>query len=110
MSTVGTVATPIASLGKVQDLQTLEESSLDFYTMLRSVTDQRRQAELQEALATSAFTAVPAPADPNAIEPVMTLMSSPAWAEKRPALASAKAKVAAEPQSVVTVGVPTLER
>ncbi len=110
VSTVGTVATPIASLGKVQDLQMLEESSLDFYAMLRSVSDQKRQAELQEAIATSAFTAPPAPVDPNAIEPVMTLMSSPAWAEKRPALASANAKVAAEPQSVVTVGVPTLEQ
>jgi hypothetical protein len=37
-------------------MKTLEESSLDFYSMLRSVVDQKRQAELREALEQSAWT------------------------------------------------------
>jgi phospholipid-binding lipoprotein MlaA len=89
-------------------METLEESSLDFYAMLRSVVDQKRQAELREALETSAFTAPPAPPDPNAIEPVTALVSSPAWSEKPAPLTTTKPKVAAEPQSKVTVGVPTV--
>jgi phospholipid-binding lipoprotein MlaA len=64
-------------------MQTLEESSIDFYSMLRSVTDQKRQAELQEALDTSALTSAPPPPDPNAIEPVTTLVSSPTVLEER---------------------------
>jgi phospholipid-binding lipoprotein MlaA len=51
--------------------------------MLRSVTDQKRQAELQEALNTSALTGAPVPPDPDAIEPVMVLVSSPTMLEKR---------------------------
>lgn len=108
LGTAGSVTTPIASLSKISDMQMLEESSIDFYAMLRSVTDQKRQAELQEALDTSALTAPVPPADPNAVEPVMTLQATPAWTEKPRPLA--KAKVASEPESVVTVGVPTLEK
>ena len=36
-------------------MQALEDTSLDFYTMLHSVVEQKRQAELQEALATSGW-------------------------------------------------------
>ena len=61
--------------------------------MLRSVADQKRQAELREALETSALTAPPVPTDPNSIEPVMVLTASPAWSEK-PAAARAKPEVA----------------
>jgi ABC-type transporter lipoprotein component MlaA len=57
LSVVGTVATPITKLDEVAQLQDLEESSLDFYTMLRSVVEQKRQAELQEAIQTSGWTA-----------------------------------------------------
>ena len=73
----GTVASPLTNLGKAEDMETLEDSSVDFYSMLRSVTDQKRQAELQEALNTSALTSTPPPPDPNAVEPVMELVSSP---------------------------------
>ena len=38
-------------------MEELEENSIDFYAMLRSVVSQKRQAELQEALETSGWTA-----------------------------------------------------
>jgi phospholipid-binding lipoprotein MlaA len=79
----GTVTSPLSNLSKAEDMQTLEDSSIDFYSMLRSVTDQKRQAELQEALNTSALTSTPPPPDPNAIEPVMTLVSSPTMLENQ---------------------------
>ena len=60
VGTAGTVTSPLTKLSKAEDMQTLEESSIDFYTMLKSVTDQKRQAELQEALNTSALTGEPA--------------------------------------------------
>jgi phospholipid-binding lipoprotein MlaA len=55
----GSIATPITKLDDVQQMQTLEDSSLDFYTMLRSVVEQKRQAELDEAVAHSYWTAPP---------------------------------------------------
>ncbi len=107
VSTAGTVLGPLSDLRKVGDMETLEEGSLDFYSMLRSVADQKRQAELQEALQTSALTAPPVPPDPNAIEPVMVLTASPAWSEKPLPLASAKPDVAKQaPQTRVIIGVP----
>ena len=51
----------------------LEDSSLDFYTMLRSVVEQKRQAELQEALAASLWTA-PAKAGTAASAPPSVLL------------------------------------
>jgi phospholipid-binding lipoprotein MlaA len=61
--TVDTAGAPVAGLGKVEMLQELEANSLDFYATLRSVSDQKRQAELQQALAQSVlFTAPSAPA------------------------------------------------
>ena len=59
LAVAGSVATPITKLDDVQQLQTLEDSSLDFYTMLRSVVEQKRQAELDEAVAKSYWTAPP---------------------------------------------------
>jgi phospholipid-binding lipoprotein MlaA len=59
LTVAGSVATPITKLDDVQQMQTLEDSSLDFYTMLRSVVEQKRQAELDEAVATSLWTAPP---------------------------------------------------
>lgn len=79
----GSVSSPLTNLSKAQDMETLEDSSLDFYTMLRSVTDQKRQAELQEALDTSALTSTPPAPDPTAIEPVTVLVSSPTMLEVR---------------------------
>ena len=59
LTVAGSIATPITKLDDVQQMQTLEDSSLDFYTMLRSVVEQKRQAELDEAVATSLWTAPP---------------------------------------------------
>ncbi len=106
----GTVTSPLSNLSKAEDMQTLEDSSIDFYSMLRSVTDQKRQAELQEALDTSALTSTPPPPDPNAIEPVMTLVSSPTMLESQrmtdvPKMPSGSARGG----SVVIVGPPAAE-
>jgi phospholipid-binding lipoprotein MlaA len=60
LTVVGTVASPFTKLGQADQMQELEEGSIDFYSMLRSVVYQKRQAELQEALETSGWTAHPA--------------------------------------------------
>ncbi|MGZ5916804.1 MAG: MlaA family lipoprotein [Methyloceanibacter sp.] len=59
LTVVGTVASPFTKLGQADQMQELEEGSIDFYSMLRSVVYQKRQAELQEALETSGWTAHP---------------------------------------------------
>ncbi len=72
VNTVDAVGKPIAGLGKVEMLQELEASSLDFYVMLRSMSDQKRQAELQEALAQSLLSGFPkgvTAAEPGAAPP-----------------------------------------
>ncbi len=79
----GTVTSPLTNLSKAEDMKTLEESSIDFYSMLKSVSQQKRQAELDEALNTSALTGTPPVPDPNAIVPVTELVSSPTMLEKR---------------------------
>jgi phospholipid-binding lipoprotein MlaA len=104
----GSVASPLTNLSKAEDMQTLEDSSVDFYSMLRSVTDQKRQAELQEALDTSALTSTPPPPDPNAIEPVMTLVSSPTMLQSRQMTDVPKMRPA-KPRTVVIVGAPSAE-
>jgi phospholipid-binding lipoprotein MlaA len=53
VGTVDSVGRPVADLGKVGALQEMEASSVDFYAMLRSVSDQKRQSELREAIAQS---------------------------------------------------------
>jgi phospholipid-binding lipoprotein MlaA len=50
VNTVDTVGKPVAGLDKVEMMEELEATSLDFYAMLRSMSDQKRQAELQQAL------------------------------------------------------------
>ena len=71
VNTVDAVGKPVADLGKASTLQEIEASSLDFYAMLRSVSDQKRQAELREALAQSLLTpaAPAAPAGGNIAAP-----------------------------------------
>jgi phospholipid-binding lipoprotein MlaA len=109
VSTAGSVLSPMSDLRKVGDLETLEQSSLDFYSMLRSFADQKRQAELREALETSAWTAPPSPHDPNAIEPVMVLTASPAFVEKPAPLANATPEVVPRaPETRVIVGTPEI--
>jgi phospholipid-binding lipoprotein MlaA len=53
---MGSTAGAISKVDKARDLKTLEESSIDFYVMLRSVVAQKREAELKEALAQSGWT------------------------------------------------------
>jgi phospholipid-binding lipoprotein MlaA len=74
---VGTVASPVASLGKVEQMQELEQSSLDFYSMMRSVVEQKRQAELRAALRESPLSALPGLGDESGAEAGPAL-SSPA--------------------------------
>ena len=57
VTVAGSVTTPITKLSQADQLQQLEDTSIDPYSMLRSVVEQKRQAELQEALETSAWTA-----------------------------------------------------
>ena len=57
LTVAGTVASPFTLLDQAGNMKQLDDSSLDFYTMLRSVVDQKRQAELQEALQESGWTA-----------------------------------------------------
>lgn len=105
----GAVLTPLSDLSKVEEMETLEQTSLDFYSMLRSVADQKRQADLRDALETSALTAPPVSADPNAIEPVMVLTASPAWAEKPAALAKAKPELVNDLRATrMIVGTPAI--
>lgn len=76
ITVAGSIASPFTKLDDVNDMKELEDSSLDFYTMLRSVVDQKRQAELQEALAQSAWTSAgranlvpPTPTQATALSP-----------------------------------------
>jgi phospholipid-binding lipoprotein MlaA len=106
VATAGTILTPLSDLSKVEEMESLEQSSLDFYSMLRSVADQKRQAELREAIETSALTAPPQPVDPNAIEPVTVLTASPAWSEKPP-VRRANPEAALPPTRMI-VGTPAI--
>jgi hypothetical protein len=85
VGTAGTVASPLASLSKVEQMQELEKSSLDFYAMLRSVVEQKRQAELREALRESLVSALPGLEDRSG-EEVGSPLISPALSS--PALES----------------------
>jgi phospholipid-binding lipoprotein MlaA len=57
LSVAGSVASPFTKLDQADQMAELEDSSIDFYSMLRSVVNQKRQAELDEALQTSGWTA-----------------------------------------------------
>ena len=57
LTVAGSVASPFTKLDQVAEMSQLEDSSIDFYSMLRSVVYQKRQAELDEALQTSGWTA-----------------------------------------------------
>ena len=82
LAVAGSVATPITKLDDVQQMQALEDSSLDFYTMLRSVVEQKRQAELDEALATSLWTAPPPSQTATTVSPTALLHRAPPRAPK----------------------------
>jgi phospholipid-binding lipoprotein MlaA len=115
VATAGTILGPVSDLRQVGDMEMLEESSLDFYSRLRTAAEQKRQAELQEAIETSALTAPPKPPDPNAIEPVMVLTASPAFVEKpmpmatsQPVRTGAPAVDAEPPPTTTVIGTPTM--
>ena len=82
VTVAGSIASPVTKLDDVQQMQVLEDSSLDFYTMLRSVVEQKRQAELQEALATSLWTAPAGTGTAAAAPPSTLLQRDPARAAK----------------------------
>jgi phospholipid-binding lipoprotein MlaA len=82
LAVAGSVATPITKLDDVQQMQTLEDSSLDFYTMLRSVVEQKRQAELDEAVANSLWTASPPSQAASSASPSTLLRREPPRAAK----------------------------
>lgn len=103
----GTVTSPLSNLSKAEDMKTLEDSSIDFYSMLRSVSQQKRQAELDEALNTSALTGTPPVRDPNAIEPTTELVSSPMMLEDRRVTDVPKMTRTADRRPFVIVGAPT---
>ncbi|HML27740.1 MAG TPA: VacJ family lipoprotein [Hyphomicrobium sp.] len=103
----GTVTSPLSNLSKAEDMKTLEESSIDFYSMLRSVSQQKRQADLDEALNTSALTGTPPVRDPNAIEPVTELVSSPMMLQDRQVTDVPKMTRTADRRPFVVVGPPT---
>ena len=50
LTVAGPVASPFTKLDQADQMAELEDSSIDFYSMLRSVVNQKRQAELDEAL------------------------------------------------------------
>ena len=126
ISNAGSVASPFSGINKVAQLKELEDNSLDFYTMMRSVVEQKREAELQDALSSSAFT-TPLDKLPGAdVQPIMTLGAPPAFAEAmtdrplkarpfEPKTAEAAAPATAQQQSGpvstsrVIIGVPTAE-
>jgi phospholipid-binding lipoprotein MlaA len=56
LGVAGSVVSPFTQLDQADQMEELEDSSLDFYVMLRSVVDQKRQSELQEAFETSGWT------------------------------------------------------
>jgi phospholipid-binding lipoprotein MlaA len=56
LTVAGSVASPFTKLDQADQMVELEDSSIDFYSMLRSVVNQKRQAELDEALQTSGWT------------------------------------------------------
>jgi len=79
----GTVTTPMTKLGEAGQLEQLEDSSIDPYTMLRSVVQQKRQAELQEALETSAWTSGSYGSEPSSnTVSTATLLKNPVLATK----------------------------
>jgi phospholipid-binding lipoprotein MlaA len=90
VGTAGSIASPIASLSKVAQMEELERGSLDFYAMMRSVVEQKRQAELRAALKESLVSRLPGLEDRGGDEAgsplVSPALSSPAL--ESPALES----------------------
>jgi phospholipid-binding lipoprotein MlaA len=56
LTVAGSVASPFTKLDQANQMAVLEDGSIDFYSMLRSVVNQKRQAELDEAVQRSGWT------------------------------------------------------
>jgi phospholipid-binding lipoprotein MlaA len=107
IGTAGTVASPIASLSKFDEMQELEQNSLNFYAMMRSVIEQKRQAELRGALKQSLLSALAGPEDASGGD-AGALLVSPALSS--PALQSpASSSPALEGPSPVSPSTPVGE-
>jgi phospholipid-binding lipoprotein MlaA len=79
VSNVGSITSPFSGINKIGQLKDLEENSLDFYTMMKSVVEQKREADLKEALDTSALT-TPFNQLPGAdVEPIMQFGPPPSF-------------------------------
>jgi len=76
LTVVGSVASPLTKLDQADQMAELEDSSIDFYSMLRSVVNQKRQAELDEAVETSGWTAGRAASSNGAAGPDPIVASS----------------------------------
>jgi phospholipid-binding lipoprotein MlaA len=84
VGTVDSVGKPVADLGKVGALQDMEASSVDFYAMLRSVSDQKRQSELRQAIAQSLLFSANPQQGAEAQQPLVP--ANPEGAEERAGL------------------------
>lgn len=102
-NTVDSVGRPVAGLSKVEMLEELEASSLDFYAMLRSMADQKRQSELKQALEQSLLTATPTEA--TALKPGPAAIDA-STANGGAAGGDGKALVKGKPERAVIVGTP----
>ncbi len=100
---VDSVGKPVAGLSKVEMLEELEASSLDFYAMLRSMADQKRQTELKQALEQSLLTA--APTESSKLEPGPAAIVP---AANGGPLAGGGKGPAAKPATTVIVGTPKI--
>lgn len=98
-NTVDTYGKPVSGLGKVEMMEELEASSLDFYAMLRSMADQKRQGELKEAVEQSLLYGgglSSPPAEATKLEPgPANAAGTPKTFEKKP-----------RPTTTVTIGAP----
>lgn len=126
VSNVGSIASPFTGINKIGQLKDLEENSLDFYAMMKSVVEQRREGELKDALETSALT-TPFDQLPGAdVEPIMQFgpppsfddmmtfrntkrVAEPNTADAQPVPAPAAAPEAMTPETKVIVGAPRVE-
>jgi phospholipid-binding lipoprotein MlaA len=105
VSNVGSITSPFSGINKIGQLKDLEENSLDFYTMMKSVIEQKRESELKEALESSALTTtVPFNQLPGSeVEPIMEFGPPPSFDDM---MTFRKTKRAAEPKTAEAEAVP----
>src|SRR5262249_54307532 len=95
-----------------EQMQELERSSIDFYSMMRSVVQQKREAELREALKESALSVLPwlaPPADEASALGSPALQPSPASIVIEPSPASSPDADPAPPRPPQQPPAPSLK-